>query len=295
MEAEDDDDEDEGGTPDDVFLTAAVASVAPPSVAATDPVGARDVDDRRDSTDDGGRVRRRRRGRRVAIELRLQTPRAAAALGAKPEGWTTKAKGERARTKTRLASTFGRDAPAARARAGARVRSTTSAGYRAPEPKAPGEEPGPHQPKGKRTPRGRRRRRTGTGSRAGAQRRPNDPRRRRTTRGGTLGTLGTPHPNRTPAPAVRDARQAETPEGRGRRATGARADQRGGQEQAATQQAIEPERRRGRRRLHREGFGRRRRLGLGGLGGFRFGPLAPYVGVGEARAESRSLRGGTRG
>ena len=42
-------------------------------------------------------------------------------------------------------------------------------------------------------------------------------------------------------------------------------------------------------------FGRRRRLGVGGLGGFRFGPLAPYVGVGEARAESRSLRGGTRG
>ena len=139
-------DEDEGGTPDDVFLTAAVASVAPPSVAATSTPSeeAETSTSPTTATVASAGARPGSAASRSNFVSKLPAPPPLSARNPK-DGPQKPKGGTRANQNSRLASTFGRDAPAGpaargpgTARAGARVRSTTSAGYRAPEPRATG-------------------------------------------------------------------------------------------------------------------------------------------------------------
>ena len=146
--------EDEGGTPDDVFLTAAVASVPPPSLVATATSSEAETSTSPTSptptpttgttgtTVSSAGARPWSAASRSNFVSKLPAPPPLSARN--PKGGREPKGGTRANQNSRLASTFGRDAPAGAAkgavaaRAGARVRSTTSAGYRAPEPRATG-------------------------------------------------------------------------------------------------------------------------------------------------------------
>jgi len=140
---EEDEDDPEGGTPDDVFLTAAVASVPPPSVAATKKATSSEPETATTAvsppTTTVASVGAARPGSpsfsRSNFVSKLPAPPPLSARNPKGKGAQNPKGGTRANQNSRLASTFGRDAPAASARAGARVRSTTSAGYRAPDPR----------------------------------------------------------------------------------------------------------------------------------------------------------------